>query len=124
MVSITMSISEDFKNELKSVSWINWSEIAREESKKKLIFEKYLKTKKVTNKDWIFCEKIDWHPVDELPLRESFIKEIRKISENTTNSIKYDSVEELFNDLHSGSKVQKKSRQTRKKQPRIKKKTR
>ena len=42
------------------------------------ISERYAKTRKITDEDWEFCEKIDWHPVDELPLKESFKKELEK----------------------------------------------
>ena len=42
------------------------------------ISNKYKETKKVTDEDEEFCEAIDWHPVDELPLKESFIKELEQ----------------------------------------------
>ena len=45
---------------------------------KRDISERYAKTHEVTDEDWEFCEKIDWHPVDELPLKESFVKELEK----------------------------------------------
>jgi len=122
MTSLTLSIEEDFKNELKTLSYINWSEIAREESRKKVIFEKYIKTKKVSNKDWTFCEKIDWHPVDELPFKESYIRESRKLSENTTNSIKYNSVDEFINDISPKSikKISKRNKESNNKKSVIK----
>ena len=65
-----------------------------EETKKKLIFEKYLKIGKVSGEDWQFCEEIDWHPVDELPLKEEFVKKLRKIRKE--KSIKVKSVSNLF----------------------------
>ena len=43
----------------------------------KSIFEKYIKTVKLTKEETEFCEKIDWHPVDELPLKEEFIKKLK-----------------------------------------------
>ena len=76
MASLTLSISEEFKNQLKNLSWVNWSEIAREESLKKLIFENYLKTGSITDDEWAFCDKMDWHPVDELPLKEEYKKKL------------------------------------------------
>lgn len=78
MASITLSISEEFKNQLKQFLWVNWSEIAREETMKKLIFENYIKNGTLTDEEWEFCDKIDWHPVDELPLRESFIRDLEQ----------------------------------------------
>ena len=93
MTSITLPLSEEFKNELKRFSWINWSEIAREETMKKLIFENYLKKRTVSDEEWEFCEKIDWHPVDELPLKEEFIKKMERIK--TEKGIKFKNVAEL-----------------------------
>ena len=75
MASITLSVSDEFKKEIKHLAWVNWSELAREETMKKLIFENYMKTGKISDEEWEFCEKVDWHPVDELPLKEEFKKE-------------------------------------------------
>lgn len=97
MASLTLSVNEEFKNELKILSWINWSEIAREEALKKLIFENYMKTKTITDEEWEFCEKIDWHPVDELPLKEEFKKEMERRKKE--KSIKYNSVAEIFKNI-------------------------
>ena len=94
MASLTLSISEEFKNKLKEFLWVNWSEIAREETIKKLIFENYIKTGNITDKEWEFCEKNDWHPVDELPLKEEFIKKLNKIKKGKFR--RYNSVEEFF----------------------------
>lgn len=94
MVSITMSVSEKLKAELKHLSWVTWSEAAREELLKKEIFEKYVKTGKITDEDWEFCQEIDWHPVDELPLREEFVKKLEKARKETP--IRFNSVDEFF----------------------------
>jgi len=93
MASITLSVSEELKKELKSLPWVNWSEIAREETMKKLIFENYMKTGEISDKEWEFCEKIDWHPVDELPLKEEFIKKLKAIKKE--KGIKFKSAAEL-----------------------------
>jgi len=94
MVSITLTISDEFKTQLQNLKWINWSEIAREEIQKKLIFENFLKTGKITNEEQKFCTKIDWHPVDELPLKEEFLRKINEISKEKPIKIKQTS--ELF----------------------------
>jgi len=94
MASLTISVTEEMKNELKSLQWVNWSEIAREETMKKLIFENYLKIGILTDEEFKFCDKIDWHPVDELPLKESFKKELEKRKKE--KSIKVKSVEDIF----------------------------
>ena len=44
-----------------------------------------------------FCERIDWHPVDELPLKEEFKKEIERRKKE--KSIKLKSVSEIFKDI-------------------------
>lgn len=94
MASLTLAVTEELKDELKSFLWINWSEIAREEAFKKLIFENYLKSGTLTDEEWEFCDKIDWHPVDELPLKEEFIKKMAEIKKS--KSKRYGSVEEFF----------------------------
>lgn len=94
MASVTLSISEKFKEELRHFSWVNWSEIAREETMKKIIFERYMQTGKLSDEEWRFCDKIDWHPVDELPLKEEFIKKIKKAKKE--KSIKIPSVSDIF----------------------------
>lgn len=35
MASLTLSVTEEFKAEMRSVPWVNWSEIAREEAIKR-----------------------------------------------------------------------------------------
>ena len=97
MVSLTLSVSEEFKNRLKAFMWVNWSEIAREETIKKLIFENYLKAGSITDEEWGFCEKIDWHPVDELPLREDHIKEMKKRKKEKSVMIR--SVSDIFRNI-------------------------
>ena len=93
MASITLSISEELKNQLKSLQWVNWSGIAREETTKKLIFENYMKTGNISDEEWKFCEKIDWHPVDELPLKEDFKKEMERRKKE--KGIKFKNMAEL-----------------------------
>ncbi len=94
MASLTLSVTEEVKNDLKSFLWVNWSEIAREEALKKLIFENYIKTGTLTDEELKFCNNIDWHPVDELPLKENFKKEIEKRKKD--KNIKVKSVEDIF----------------------------
>ena len=94
MASLTLSVSDEFKNQLKTFMWVNWSEIAREETMKKLIFENYIKTGSITDEEWEFCERIDWHPVDELPLKEEFKKEMERRKKE--KSIKLKSVSDIF----------------------------
>ena len=97
MASLTLSISDNFKSQLKEFLWVNWSEIAREESLKKLIFENYIKVGSITDEEWEFCDKINWHPVDKLPLKEEFIKRMEKIKKE--KSIKLNSVSDIFKNI-------------------------
>ena len=97
MTSVTLSVSEEVKTELKQFQWVNWSEVAREEITKKLIFENYMRAGTLTDKEWEFCEKIDWHPVDELPLKEEFRKELEKRKKE--KSIRVKSVSDIFKNI-------------------------
>lgn len=94
MVSVTLSITDQFKEQLKHFQWVNWSEIAKEETRKKLIFETYMRTKKVSDEDWKFCDEIDWHPVDELPIRPEYIEKLNRIRKE--KGIKIKSVSDIF----------------------------
>lgn len=79
MATVTLTIPNEIKAELKKFDWVNWSLTAVSAFKMKSIFEKYMNKEKLSEEDFKFCELIDWHPVDELPLKESFIKELQKI---------------------------------------------
>lgn len=94
MATLTLSISDFLRNELKQILWVNWSEVAREESLKKIILERYLKTGKLSEEDWKFCDKIDWHPVDELPLKKEFVKKLEEARKGPF--IKLKSAEDIF----------------------------
>jgi hypothetical protein len=94
MASVTLSVTDQFKEQLKHFQWVNWSEIAKEETRKKLIFEKYMRTREISDEDWRFCEEIDWHPVDELPIKPEYIEKLKKIKKE--KSIKVSSVSDIF----------------------------
>ena len=79
MVSITIPLDDETLAQIKQFPWVNWSEVAREKLMKREIFDKYLKTKKISKEDEIFCEEIDWHPVDELPLKEKYVRKLKQI---------------------------------------------
>jgi len=61
---------------------------------KRDILERYKQTGEITDEDWTFCERIDWHPVDELPLKEEFVDSILKA--RSEHSIKLKSVSDIF----------------------------
>ena len=64
------------------------------------IFERYKQTGEVTDEDWEFCEKIDWHPVDELPPKPEHIEELKRRLKEETGKV-YGSAEEFFKELDS-----------------------
>ena len=94
MASLTLTVSEQFKSLLKAFHWVNWSELGREEALQKLIFENYMKTGTLTDTEWEFCERMNWHPVDELPLKEEFRRELEKRKQGPF--LRFKSVDELF----------------------------
>ena len=94
MVNVVLTVSDHVKNELGHFSWINWSEVAREDVFKRATFEKYLKTGELSDEDWEFCDRIDWHPVDDLPLKEEFIDRLKKADEG--KFIKVSSIDDIF----------------------------
>ncbi len=100
MACITVPLKETIKERITAFPWVNWSEVGREEILKREIFENYIKTRKLSKKDEEFCEKIDWHPVDELPLKEEFIEELKKIkNEPSGKSMTIDEFNKWCNDL-------------------------
>lgn len=96
MVNVVLTVSDHVKSEIGLFPWVNWSEVAREEVLRKEIFERYLKTGRLTDEDWEFCEKIDWHPVDELPLKDEFIERLKEAEKG--RFIKVESLDEMFED--------------------------
>ncbi len=61
---------------------------------KRDIFVRYKQTGEITDEDWEFCERIDWHPVDELPLKEEFVKRLKEARKETPT--RFNSVDEFF----------------------------
>jgi len=99
MGCITVSVEKSFKERLAKFPWINWSEIGREELLKKYIFDSYIKTGKMTKEEEKFCEKIDWHPVDELHIREEYIKKLKEMRKGPyTKSMNSKELKKWFED--------------------------
>lgn len=99
MVSITVPLEKDLKKRMERFKWINWSEIGREAARKKYILEKYMETKKISADDATFCEHIDWHPVDELPIRPEYVEKLRKIEKESSKE--YDSIDALRDEIEN-----------------------
>ena len=96
MAGITLQIEDRFKSEIEHFLWINWSAIAREEVLKKIIFERYVKTGGLSEREQRFCDKIDWHPVDWLPLKESFIEDLKKIEKRSHSRMTLEEIDKLL----------------------------
>ena len=64
------------------------------------ISERYKQTGEITDEDWEFCEKIAWHPVDELPPKKEHIEELKRRLKEKTGKV-YSSAEEFFEELDS-----------------------
>ena len=61
------------------------------------IFERFKQIGEVTNEDWEFCERIDWHPVDELSPKPEHVKEVKRRRKNG-KFIKFNSASEIFDE--------------------------
>jgi len=100
MACITISVDKTFKERLSRFSWINWSEIGREELMKRYLFEKYMKTGELSKDEEKFCEHIDWHPVDELPIKKEFVKKLDDIRKGgLSKPMKPDQLKQWFKEL-------------------------
>ena len=100
MACITVSVEKPFKERLARFPWVNWSKIGREELLKRYLFGKYMKTGRITKEEEEFCEKIDWHPVDEFPLKEEFIKKLKKVEKGSHSKLmKPEELKKWFEEL-------------------------
>lgn len=58
------------------------------------ILKRFKQTREISDEDLEFCEQIDWHPVDELPMKKTFVNELKKRKKGPF--IRFNSVEEIF----------------------------
>ncbi len=96
MAGITVPLEESFRHRMEAFPWVNWSEAGREDVIKRDIFERYLKTRKLSKEDEEFCERIDWHPVDELPLKKEFIEELKKAESGSHHAMTLEELDRLL----------------------------
>ena len=80
MVSVSIPFTDEEYSRITHQKWVNWSEIARIIATKREIFERYKTGAELTKEDIVFCDSIDWHPVDELPLKPEYVEKILKAS--------------------------------------------
>jgi len=88
MATITVPVPEDLYRKMEHFSWVKWSEVARNSLRKREIFEKYLRSGELSGEDAEFCDKMDWHPVDELPLRGDFVQKLEDLKKETPLEVK------------------------------------
>lgn len=100
-MNLTMSLSGEEEEIVKRNRHIKWTEIARKAIREEAVkvrklemLSKYLDKKPITGDEWRLMEKIDWHPVDEIELKESFVGQVLKASREKTRKV--NSIGELF----------------------------
>jgi hypothetical protein len=88
MACITVPLEKHFKGMLHNFLWVNWSEVGREDVLKRYIFDKFIKTGKLSDEDNEFCDKIDWYPVDWLKLRKEYVEELKRLEKGPFKTAK------------------------------------
>ena len=88
MSTLTVPVDDELYEKIQSMSWVRWSKVVQDGIRKRKIFETYMRDKEISEEDAVFCEMIDWHPVDELPLKEEFIDKIKKIDKEAGIPVK------------------------------------
>jgi hypothetical protein len=63
---------------------------------KRDIFEEFIKTGQLSAEDQEFCDMIDWYPVDELPLREEYVKKLKQIEKGPHSRMTLEELDELM----------------------------
>ena len=96
MASLTFTIEEQLKSDMEHFPWVNWSEVNREELNKKRIFEEFIKTGTVSDEDQNFCDKINWDPIDELEVREEYIKKLKKLEKEPPSRMNLEKLDKLL----------------------------
>ncbi|MBS3076197.1 hypothetical protein J4481_00450 [Candidatus Pacearchaeota archaeon] len=97
MATVTLTIPDETKAELKKFYWVNWSLTASSLFKMRSIFEKYMHKEKLSKEDFEFCKLINWHPVDELPLKKEYIQEMLKIEKMPHKKTTLNDLDRLMN---------------------------
>jgi len=100
-MNVTLSLDKNLSQIITANKYIKWTEIARDAIRQKAIdirkaeiFNKYVKKEELTKEDYNFIEEIDWHPVDELPLKKEFVKDMKKSDSEKRVAVK--NVDDLF----------------------------
>ena len=96
MASLTFALDNQLKSDMEHFSWVNWSEVNREELNKKKIFEEFIKTGTLSEEDQKFCDELGWYPIDELPMKKSFVKELEKARDEPSEPMTIKELDQLM----------------------------
>ena len=88
MSTLTIPIDDELYEKVRSLSWVRWSRVVQEGIRKRKILETYIRDKSISEADAAFCENMDWHPVDELPIKQHVIEDIRKAHKRSLIPVK------------------------------------
>jgi hypothetical protein len=88
MSTLTIPIDDELYDKIQAFSWVKWSKVAQDGIRKRKILEVYIRDKTISEEDAEFCEMIDWHPVDELPIKEEVIERILRSDKKAAVSVK------------------------------------
>ena len=99
MLLLVMEMSESvMKEEFKLDSELLAKAVVR--LMKRDIFEEFIKTGELSAEDQEFCDRIDWYPVDELPLREEYVKKLKQIEKGPhSKAMTLEELDKWFDDL-------------------------
>ncbi|KXS43142.1 MAG: hypothetical protein AWU59_1256 [Methanolobus sp. T82-4] len=90
MPTLTVPIDDELYNRLQTHSWVKWSKVVQDGIRKRKILEIYIRNKTISEADAEFCEMIDWHPVDELPIKQELIEKLKEADKKP-----YEAVEDV-----------------------------
>ncbi len=96
MASLTFVLDKQLKSDMEHFSWVNWSEVNREELNKKRIFEEFIRTGKLSKEDEKFCERISWYPIDEMEVKEEYIEKLKKIMKGPHSRMDLNKLDKLL----------------------------
>ncbi len=88
MSTLTIPIDDELYAKVQVLSWVRWSKVVQDGIRKRKILETYLREKSISEEDAAFCEDIDWHPVDELPIKQEFIAMLKKTDKGPVVAVK------------------------------------
>ena len=63
---------------------------------KQNIFNEFMKTNELSDANQEFCDKIGWYPIDELPMKKEFIKELKEIEKGPHFEMTLEELDELM----------------------------